>query len=155
MTVFTLFYMDDSISNKALNLINKFNIKNSFRSIYIKQNHIEILNKHIKTIPSIINNQSNIIIEKDQILEFIIRLGLHIKKQEVLPYYKEPSLYTGYYSKFDDTSETDNENNHYSDSAFHYLNNEIPKIKTLTEITTLNSKDFNKKYNKLMNERNY
>ena len=69
--------MDDNISNKALNLINKFNIKNSFRSIYIKQNHIEILNKHIKTIPSVINNQSNIIIEKDKILEFIIRLGLH------------------------------------------------------------------------------
>ena len=155
MTVFTLFYMDDNISNKALNLINKFNIKNSFRSIYIKQNHIEILNKHIKTIPSIINNQSNIIIEKDKILEFIIRLGLHLKKQEVLPYYKEPSLCTDYYSKFNDTNDTDNENNYYSDSAFHYLNNEIPKIKTLTEITTLNPKDFNKKYNKLTNERNY
>ena len=90
-----------------------------------------------------------------KILEFIIRLGLHLKKQEVLPYYKEPSLYTDYYSKFNDTSDTDNENNYYSDSAFHYLNTEIPKIKTLTEITTLNPKEFNKKYNKLMNERNY
>ena len=155
MTSFTLFYMDDNISSKTLNLINEFKIKNLFRSIHIKDNHIEILNKHIKTIPAIIDNQSNIIIEKDKILEFIIRLGLHFKKQEVLPYYKEPSLYTNYYSKFDESSKTDNENNYYSDSAFHYLNQSIPKIKTLTEIKTLNPMEFNKKYNKLMNERKY
>lgn len=155
MTSFTLFYMDDNISSKTLNLINEFKIKKLFRSIHIKENHVGIFNKHIKTIPAIIDNQSNIIIEKDKILEFVIRLGLHYKKQEVLPYYKEPSLYTDYYSKFNDTSDTDNENNYYSDSAFHYLNISIPKIKTSTEIKTLNPKEFNEKYNKLMNERNY
>lgn len=152
MYSFTLFYINDKLSNKIISLIQEYKLNNSFKSVKISPNQLSIYTKHIRTVPAIIDNNSNTIIEKDKILEFIIRLNLHIKKDELIPYNKEPSLYTDYYSKYNDNKDPINII-FYSSSAFHYINNKLPKIVTYTESPSLSTNVFDKQYKELMNER--
>ena len=152
MYSFTLFYINDKLSNQIILLIQEYKLNNLFKSVNITSNQLPIYMKHIRTVPAIIDNNSNTIIEKDKILEFIIRLNLHIKKDELIPYNKEPSLYTDYYSQY---NEKDPVNIiFYSSSAFHYINNNLPKIVTYTESPTITTSVFEKQYKELMNERN-
>ena len=149
-----LFYSNDHISKQTINLIKKYNLQSKFNSIEISGINSNVIQKYVKTYPSIVDN--NTIISRENILEFIVRLHLHLKKSEILPFYEEPSLYTSYYSKFDDDEnnlKTDNKL-YYSTNAFHVIKNEIPKIKIYSETTTLTENDFNKEYNKLLNDRN-
>ena len=80
MHSFTIFYTNDNLSNQVIELINKYKLNNLFKSIEISQDKLSVFRKHIKTVPSIVDNDSNTIIEKNKILEFIVRLNLHINK---------------------------------------------------------------------------
>ena len=159
MNSFTLFYTNDNLSKKVVELINEYELNNSFKSIEISPNNLSIYKKHIKSVPAIVDNSSNIVIEKDKVLEFIVRLNLHINKNKdknkLIPYNNVSSSYTDYYSNYDNNSDKNSSLNIilYSNSAFHYINNEIPKIETLTETPLLSIKSFEKQYKELLNER--
>lgn len=151
MYSFTLFYIGGELSQQIISLIHQYKLEDVFKSVKITNNNLPIFLKHIPTIPALIDSNSNTIIEKDKILEFIVRLNIHLNKGELVPYKGEPSLYTDYYSQFN--SHTPENIIFYSTSAYHYISNKLPKIVTFTESPTISEKMFNKQYKTLMSER--
>jgi len=151
MQQFTVFHSSDSFSLKLMELINQYKLEEIFNIIQINYSQIHLYSKYLHTIPTIINNKSTDIINKDQTIEFIVRLNLHLNKNKinVIPYYQAPSSFSNFYSDIDKTTETS-----YSNLSFHDINQTIPHIRTLSETKPLTEKEFTNEYNKKLDERN-
>ena len=129
MNQFTVFYSDDSYSSKLIKVINQYKLQSLFNLVQINYSQFQSYRKYLQTIPTIINNKSNDIINRDQTIEFVIRLNLHLNKQnnkEVLPYYQQPSTFSNFFSNIHNSTE-----NSYSNLSFHEIDKKIPNIKTL------------------------
>lgn len=153
MNQFTVFYSDDSYSSKLIEVINQYKLQSLFNLVEINYSQIQSYRKYLQTIPTIINNKSNDIINRDQSIEFVIRLNLHLSKnnnsKNILPYYQQPSTFSNFFSNINNSTE-----NSYSNLSFHEIDTKIPNIKTLSETKPLSVKDFSSEYDKKLKERN-
>lgn len=152
MYSFSIFYMNDNIGIQIIKLIQTYKLNQYFKAILVTSNEFPIYLKYLNTIPLLIDNKSNLQIDSSGIIEFIVRLNIYITQNDTIPYYQEPSLYSDYYSKFNNNDNSDNKK-YYSSTGYHNINNKIPLIKIYTEDKLLTIDDFDKKYKKLMDAR--